>query len=291
MATNGMRETNGASHARVSSFAVAGAVPYDDPMDRVLGLDAKTSGFGAWFGFTSGSTVLLVAFGVFASFMAYMRAIHPPAAASAVEIEVVREEPPPPPPEPVKEDKPEPPPAARLPRDAPPPPPALAQAAKVLTQEPTPEEPVDMTNTIVQGNADSFAGGMTASNGTNTNAVHALPPPGGVAGGTGSVAAPPAPPPGPDRSRKLVLTSGGSWDNCPFPPEADTAQIDDAWVTLQVEVGPDGRPSAVRVTADPGNGFGREARRFALNKHYQPALDHDGNPTSATASIRVHFER
>jgi protein TonB len=287
-----MRGTNGASHAGVVSFAAAGAVPYDDPMDRVLGLDAKTSGIAAWFGFTSGSTALLVAFGIFASFMAYMHAMHPQAAATADEIDVVREEPPPPPPEPVKEDKPEPPPPAAhvAPREAPPPPPAPAQAAKVLTQEPDPNDPVDMTNTIVQGNADSFAGGLTASNGTNTNAVRALPAPSGVPGGTGTVAAPPAPPPGPDRSRKLVLGAGAEW-NCPFPPEADTAQVDDAYVTLQVDVGADGKPTAARVTVDPGNGFAREARRCAMNKRYQPALDHDGSPLAAQGAIRVHFSR
>ena len=38
-----------------------------------------------------------------------------------------------------------------------PPPPAPAQAAKVLTQEPKPDEPVDLTgNTIIQGNADTL---------------------------------------------------------------------------------------------------------------------------------------
>jgi protein TonB len=290
-AADGERATNGASHAHVVSFAAAGAAPYDDPMDRVLGLDAKTSGVAAWFGFTSGSTALMAAFGLLAMYMAWVEAHRPrPMATTLSEIEVVREEPPPPPKQ--EEEKPAPPAPVHvaLPREAPPPPPAPAQAAKVITAEPDPKEPVDLTNTIVQGNADSFAGGMTASNGTNTMAVHTMPAPSGVPGGTGPVTAPPVPQ-GPDRSRSASLGGGGEW-SCPFPPEADTAQIDDAYVTLQADVRADGSPTAVRILADPGNGFAREARRCAMNKRYSPALDHDGSPVAgSTRPIRVHFSR
>ena len=163
----------------------------------------------------------------------------------------------------------------------------------MLTQEPKPDEPVDLTgNTIVQGNADSYAGGFTATNGTGTGAVAQMPSPTGAPGGTGPArAAPPPPPPTPDRSRAASLGGGAEW-SCPFPPEADTAQIDEAYVTLQVDVGADGSPSAVRVVSDPGSGFGREARRCALAKRFQAALDHDGNPVSGmTRPFRVHFSR
>ena len=292
---NGTRGANGVSHAHLGSLAVAG-VAYDDPMSKVLGMDSQTSGIAAWFGFTSGSTALLVAFGIFASTVAWMHAHGPqPAAVIPAEIDIVREEPPPPPPpEPIKEEvKPEPVlPSAHVtaPKDAPPPPPAPAQAAKVLTQEPDPNDPVDLTkDTIVQGNADSFAGGLTASNGTNTSAVHALPAATGVPGAAGPVAAP-APPSGPDRSRKASLGGSSQW-NAPFPPEADTAQVDDAYVSIQVDVRADGTPAAVRVLMDPGNGFGREARRYAMTKRYASALDHDGNPIPGSLQVKVHFSR
>jgi protein TonB len=214
-------------------------------------------------------------------------------ASAPSEIEIQDEPPPPPPPAPSAEEaKPEPaapPPPHVVPKEAPPPP-APAQAATVLTAAPDPNDPVDLTgNTIVQGNADAYAGGFTASNGTNANAVHALPSPTGVPGGTGPVQAPPVQ--GPDRSR---LASPGStdWSNCPFPVESDTAQIDDARVMIQVDVRTDGSPAAVKVLTDPGNGFGREARRCAMNKRYPSALDHDGNPIAGTTKpFWVHFSR
>ncbi len=284
---------NGARDGALSgaSFATAGGVAYyDDPMSRVFGLDAKTSGLRAWFGYTSGSTALLGLLMAFASVLAWTRALHAhEEAASAAEFDVQKEEAPPPPPpeEPKSEAPPEAPPPRAVPRDLPPPAPAPAQAAKVLTQEPDPNEPVDLTaNTIVQGNAEAYAGGFTASNGKNANAVRALPSPTGVVGGTGPVQAA-----GPDRSRTASLGGGSEW-SCPFPPEADTSQMDEAYVTLQVDVRADGSAAAVRVVKDPGSGFGREARRCALARHYATALDHDGNSIpGATKAFRVHFSR
>ncbi|HEY3815837.1 MAG TPA: hypothetical protein VGL81_01640 [Polyangiaceae bacterium] len=282
--------TNGRTHAPLPAFALA--VPYDDPMSKVLGLDAKTSGLAAWFGFTSAGTVLLVWVMGLALVVAWWRATHqPPMHEVTEEIEILKDDPPPPPP-PVAEPetKPAPAPARVTPHEAPTPPPAPAQAAKVLTAEPKPDEPLDLTgNTIVTGNADTFAGGFTTSNGTNRNAVNSMPAATGVPGGTGTPQVA-APPPGPDRSRSPSLSGGSQW-SCPFPPEADTSQVDEAFVSLQVDVRPDGAPTAVRITQDPGNGFGREARRCAMNKHYQNALDHDGNPIAGTWKARVHFSR
>jgi protein TonB len=276
------------------AFATAGAMPYDDPMSKVLGLDAKTSGLAAWFGFTSAGTVLLVWVMALALVLAWWRAAHDTRPHEITEeIEILKDEAPPPPPPPViePENKPEPTPARVTPHEAPPPPAAPAQAAKVLTAEPKPDEPLDLTgNTIVTGNAESFAGGFTASNGTNPNAVHTMPSQAGVPGGTGNPQMAAPAPPGPDRSRAASLSGGSQW-SCPFPSEADTAQIDEAFVSLQVDVQPDGTPTAVRITQDPGNGFGREARRCAMNKHYQSALDHDGNPIAGTWKARVHFSR
>ncbi|HEY1693945.1 MAG TPA: hypothetical protein VGG39_17380 [Polyangiaceae bacterium] len=286
---------NGSSHAH--AFVAAG-LPYDDPMTRVLGLDAKTSGIGAWFGFGSAGTLLMAWLMGLTVLVAWWRASHAPIASSSSEIEIINEAPPPPPPPPPvteAETKPEPaaPPQRAVPHDAPPPPPAPAQAAKVLTAEPKPDEPVDLTgDTIVQGNADTFAGGFTASNGTNTNAVHTAPSPTGVVGGTGTPQAAPAPPvQAKDLSRTASLSGSSDW-NCPFPPEADTAQVDEAAVVLQVDVRADGTAGAVRVLGDPGNGFGREARRCAMSRHYTTSLDHDGNAIAGTTKpFRVHFQR
>ena len=76
--------------------------------------------------------------------------------------------------------------------------------------------------------------------------------------------------PGRDAERLQILRAaslGGSADwNCPFPPEADTAQMDEASVMLQVDVRPDGTAGTVTVLSDPGSGFGREARRCAGRK-------------------------
>jgi|HubBroStandDraft_1064217.scaffolds.fasta_scaffold79810_2 periplasmic protein TonB len=288
------RSANGSARAGLPSLAAAGGAPfaYEYPMSKVLGLDAKTSTLRAWFGFTSGGTLLMVALMALASVVAWVHTMQErTAAAMPGEIEVMKEDPPPPPPPQAEpEAKAEPAPPPRMPHEAPPPPPAPAQAAKVLTREPDPNEPVDLTgNTIVTGNATDFPGGLTASNGTGANAVRSLTSPTGVPGGTGAPSAPP-PPPGPDRSRPPSLAGGSDW-NCPFPPEADTAQIDEAYVTVQVDVRPDGTPGAVTIVSDPGNGFGREARRCAMSKSFQAALDHDGNAIAGTKKVKVHFSR
>ena len=278
---------------RVSPFATAGGALalYDDPMSKVLGLDAKTSTLGAWFGFTSGSTLLLVALMALTSVVAWIHSMQPRAVgAPPDEIDVIKEDPPPPPPPPEPEQvKPEPV-AAPPPRaHEAPPPPAPAQAAKVLAREPDPNEPVNLTaNTIVQGNGDSYAGGFTSGTGTNGNAVHTMPAAGGVPGGTGTRPSPQVA--GPDLARPASV-GNTDWNQCPFPAEADTAQIDDAFVTLQIDIRPDGRPSDVRVLSDPGNGFGREARKCALPKVYVAARDHDGAPIAGTTKVRVHFSR
>jgi len=287
--------TNGASRAPVRPYAVVAGAPYDDPMSKVLGLDAKTSSVGAWFGFTSAGTLALVWLMAIALLVAWWRSAHATVAAGPDEqIEILRDEAPPPPPPPPQETKVEPavapPPKAH---EAPPPPPPPAQAAKVLTQEPKPDEPIDLTgNTIVQGNADSFAGGFTAGNGTNTTAVKTMPSPTGVPGGTGVPQANPPPPAAPkvSKARAASLGGGSEW-SCPFPAEADTAQVDEAVVTIEVDVRADGSPGGVKVLRDPGNGFGREARRCAMSRRYSSALDDDGNAIAGPFKVNVRFSR
>ncbi len=285
--------TNGVRHAGLALATGDGTVMvFDDPMTKVLGLDAQTSGPAAWIGYYVGA--LLLMFLLSASAQGITRLVAETNVTAAVppqEIEVVVDEPPPPPPPPEPEAKAEPTaeqPVKAAPHEAPPPLAAApAQAAKVLTREPDPNEPVDLTrDTIVTGNADSYAGGITASNGTGTKAVRGL-----AAAKAPSEAppAPPPPPPGPDRTRKASI--GAKEWNVPFPVEADTAQIDEAYVVLQMEILADGIVSSVRVLTDPGNGFGREARKYALTLKIPPALDHDGNPIASTVTTKVHFTR
>jgi protein TonB len=277
--------------AGVSGGGAAMAM-YDDPMSRVLGMDARVTGAAAWFGFTSGGTLVMVALMALVSVVAWMHRAEAQIADAPSEVDVMREEAPPPPPVPDAEHKADqaPPPPRATPREAPPPPPAPAQAGKVLTAEPDPNEPVDLTgNTIVTGNADSYAGGTTMANGTSATAVRGLASPTGVPGGTGAPKAAPAPV-GPDLSRSAVLGGGKEW-SCPFPPEADAAQVDEARVSLEVQVGTDGAAGTVNVLKDPGYGFGRAARQCALRQHHSPALDHEGNPVPSTIKVNVHFSR
>lgn len=204
-----------------------------------------------------------------------------------------------PPPEPAPEPPaPEPPapapvPQQAAPKEAPAAPPAPAEAGKVLTADPDPSAPVDLTDPgFVQGSGDRYAGGTTTAQGTSKTAVT---DPGarndGVPGGTGKQPAPPAPP-AKDLSRAPApLGAAGGWD-CGFPPEADAEQIDFARVQIAVTVGPDGRAKSVSVLSDPGHGFGRHARQCAMRKSYSPGLDRAGQPTTQTTPpFTIRFRR
>ena len=114
------------------------------------------------------------------------------------EVQIDEEKPPPPPPPPpVQEKEPEPPPPAAKAAPPPPPdaqakPPAAAEAGKVLTQEPDPDEPVDLTGEgFVTGTGDRFAGGVTNAQGTSKVAARSAQ---AAATGTGTGTGPVAPP-------------------------------------------------------------------------------------------------
>jgi periplasmic protein TonB len=215
---------------------------------------------------------------------------------ATIQVGVEPEPPPPPEPEPPPEpppEEPEPPkvepkPAAPKPEPRPeapePPAPAAAQAGRVLTAEPDPDEPVDLTGTtFVQGNADSYAGGVTAASGTATRAVREQTARAdGVPGGTGK-----APAAAVDRSRAAGIVER-NWD-CPFPPEAD--RINFQQVNVAVTVSAQGKALDVQVLGNPGFGFGRAAQRCAWSKTYVPALDSSGAAVSTTISIVVNFTR
>lgn len=209
-------------------------------------------------------------------------------------VEEKKEEPPP-------EPEPEPEPAPKIDKPAPKeedpyedktPPPPPAQAAKVLTAKEDPDEPVDMTgNGFVTGDGNGPGYGMVSAEGTGKeptfNKAASLD---GKEGGTGTAKGPPPPPP-PDLSKSPTLVGSTSWD-CPFPPEADAEQIDQAVVSVIVTVRPDGSVQSVKVVNDPGYGFGRAARICALARKFSPGLDKAGQPTTmATPPIRVRFTR
>ena len=217
-------------------------------------------------------------------------------AAESLPIDVMLDEPPPPPPPPSAEPeevKPEPPKAVPLPLPTAAPLPAPAQAAKVVAVEPDPNKPLDFTNTIIQGTANEYAGGITSSEGTSNTAMRNVGAQnGGVPTANGNEANAPAQvqqAPRVSRARPAGLMSH-DW-RCPFPPEADTAQIDEALVILEITVRPDGTPGTVRILRDPGNGFGRMAYQCAMRQRFVTALDADGNSIQGVVRAPVHFNR
>ena len=160
--------------------------------------------------------------------------------------------------------------------------PVAAQAAQVITAETDPNAPVDFGDPgFVQGTGTSYAGGTTQANGTGTKPNLA-----GVIGTGGSGAAQVG-----NLSRKPGLDGSTDWDDCPFPSEAEAAQVDKAYVTMRVEVSAEGRAKKVIIVKDPGLGFAREARACAMRKRYTPAKDQAGNTVDATTEvIGISFE-
>ncbi len=210
-----------------------------------------------------------------------------------IDIDTPPPPPPPPPPEaPPPEAEPEkappPPPQAA---NEPPPPPAPAEAGKVLTADPDPDAPVDLTGDgFVQGEGE-FRGGITSGSGTAKTAVRDLKAqPGGVPGGTGTAPAPALKAPEKDLSRTASAATTGDWRDCPYPNEAQMDGIEFGRVQMAVTVGPDGRAKSVAILQDPGSGFGAQARQCAMRKVFTTALDKFGQPVvGTTAPFFVKF--
>lgn len=159
--------------------------------------------------------------------------------------------------------------------------PVAAQAGQVLTAEADPNAPVSFEDGFVQGPGTSYAGGTTKASGTGTTANNS-----GVVGTGGSGTAAVG-----DLSSKPKLDGSTDWDDCPFPSEAEAAQVDKAYVTMRIEVGSDGRAKKVIIVKDPGLGFAREAKACAMRKRYIPAKDQAGNKVDATTDvIGISFE-
>jgi periplasmic protein TonB len=170
-----------------------------------------------------------------------------------------------------------------LPKDQPA---AAAKAAHILAADPD-SEVLDFKDVFIQGDNDRAAGGLTAKNGTNDRPpvqTHV------ASGGTGNGQAAQPQVMAVDLSRTAQLAGSGEW-RCPFPPEADSDQVDEAAAIIEVVVGADGKAQRATVLQDPGHGFGREARQCALREAYVPALDRDGATVASSKKFRVKFER
>lgn len=271
----------------------------EDPLERVLELDSRSMKWGIIIGMC-GAIALHVAGATEAARLANglgrwaydARAQVSAYLSKFYDIEMINPPPPPPPPEekPPEEEAPKPVAAIKAPsreRDAPPP--APAQAGKILTQEPDPNEPVDLTGQgFVTGNAETYAGGVTASTGTSKTAVRNLDAVvGGVPGGTGTKVTASS---GPDLSRAAAVSGSSEWD-CPFPAEADAEEINYQRVKLFIVVRANGTPQDAKVVSDPGNGFGREARKCALTRRYEPALNREGQPIAGSTVVNITFQR
>lgn len=158
--------------------------------------------------------------------------------------------------------------------------PEAAAAPDVLTQAPaassTPAAPQ-----VVSGQSAAMVGGQSAGAGTAQEPVRSgQAQVGGVLNARGSASA--------NRARPPRLAGGSQWD-CPWPEEGDMVDEDEPTVTLRVQVTSSGQVRKVTVVEDPGYGFGQEARRCAMRKRWQPALDPAGRPTENVALVAVRF--
>jgi protein TonB len=123
---------------------------------------------------------------------------------------------------------------------------------------------------------------VTASSGTNTQAVHAR---------TVDRLARRDQPQGEADLARSVSLSARDW-SCPWPREAESLGIDEQTVVLRAVVSSEGHASSVHVLADPGHGFGQAALTCARQARFEPATDRNGQPYAATSPpIRVRFTR
>jgi protein TonB len=269
-----------------------------DPLAPVMALGRRSLRIGAVIG-VAGALVMHAApasqaarsFPEMRSFASLVTDVVKAKFSSEIDVDTSRPPPPPPPPPPPEPEPPKEPPPKVAENEPPPPPPAPAEAAKVLTSEPDPDAPVDLTDQgFVTGTAERFAGGITAASGTSKTAVRDTnATPSGVPGGTGTAPAPPAP--ARDLSRAPTPKPQSTWQ-CPFPAEADLEGINHAVVQLIVTVNPDGTAKSATVLKDPGYGFGQAARRCAFKWPYIPGLDSAGKSVvKTTGAFSVTFRR
>ena len=128
----------------------------------------------------------------------------------------------------------------------------------------------DTGDPLVVGSASAYAGGPTTT-------------PGG-SGGDGAV--------GRDLSLPASLGGAVAWP-CRWPERFNNGLNDGRKIVahVAVEVDVDGSAVRVRVTEDPGYGFGRTARDCALHGRYLPGRGADGQIARAwTKSFQVIFD-
>ncbi len=286
---NGRHIASPRSQQPASSRASARAwvTPVSDPLDRVLGI----GGDKAVRVMAIATLVTLLFHGVAAARTAYIHAevirwtqrvdaiIDHHLAQQRIDIETLdtpKHE------EKQEEEKPEPTPVVTMKENLPV---AAAKAAQIVS---APDDaPLDLTGNVFNtGQSERYAGGATMSNGTNDK-----PPVATKVAETGPMqqAAPPQVV-SVDLSRTATLAGSGEW-RCPFPPEADADQVDEASAIIEVIVGADGKAKTATILQDPGHGFGREARSCAMRESYVPALDKGGAAVSSSKKFRVKFER
>lgn len=171
------------------------------------------------------------------------------------------------------------PPAPTPPSESPPPP---AEAGQVVAADESASQPLDFTGFDISiGSAERYAGGITASSGTNARAVRTRVvdrPAEPAARGATSRARPVGPP-------------ARDWD-CPWPAEAGALSIDEQFVVIRAVVRENGTVTSAELISEPGYGFGEVALACVRRQSFPPATDDDGRPITATSPpIRVRFTR
>lgn len=195
-------------------------------------------------------------------------------------VTVAEETPPPPPQEPPPPPPKAPPPVAKAPPTAAPStqsvPQAPAEAGSIIAAEAS--GPADLTGTtFVTGSAKAYAGGKTTAAGKSKEYVAPTTPtaPDGVA--TASYA-------------ESIALADDNW-SCPWPHEADVADVNRQSAVVRVTVNATGQCVKAVVVKDPGMGFGAAAAACAMKAKFLPAKDNAGKAVASESAIRVRFER
>jgi len=165
---------------------------------------------------------------------------------------------------------------------------APAKAGAVMTAAPGSEGPVSF---VSDPNGGEYGQGVVAVNGSGSGAGGGPP----VVEPTTTISSsnPSAPPPPPPPPKKVATPPRLAEANACrgfFPGSADD---DTATVAVLVPVDANGRTTAATVVSESprGQGFGGAARACVVSRRFVPATGEDGAPTSATATVNVHFSR
>lgn len=162
---------------------------------------------------------------------------------------------------------------------------ATTAAAVAAARAQAASAPVDLSHlTSVRGAVS--AGALTpAGAGGNGGALG-----GGAEGAAGTPGAGGQAPSRPSLAQPARFI-GNEW-NCPWPPEAQAADIYTQSVIIRVVVNANGSVADASTQRDPGFGFAAAAEACARGQTFSPALDDSGQPVRATTpAMRVWFRR